>query len=112
MNDRGPTRKLGRAIGNILFGASELPNTIAATNTLEGNASAWSYGVIKGFGRSITRIGSGVYEFVTFPFPTHKASFRSPLRSKIPWINGGYDEMPPELGWESRRRYTQVGYGY
>ena len=112
MNDRGPTRKLGRALGNILYGFAEFPQTVANINTLEGNNSAASYGIVKGLGRTFTRIGSGVYEFVTFPFPTYKGSFRSPLRKKIPWINGGYEDMPPELGFQSRRRYPENNYGY
>lgn len=112
MNDQGPTRKLGRAISNIAFGITELPTSIANMNDREGNAAAASYGVVRGVARSIVRIGSGVYEFVTFPFPTTRGSFRPVLKSNIPWIHGGYEEFPPELGWNARKRYNSVRYGF
>src|SRR5580700_8242764 len=73
-NDYGPTRKLGRALANIcpLTAFTEVPNTIAMMNNREGNASAATYGVVKGFGRFFFRFGAGLYEFFTFPFPTYK----------------------------------------
>ena len=54
-NDYGPTRKLGRGIGNLLFASSELPVTVCKINKEEGNAAAASYGVVRGLGRSTTR---------------------------------------------------------
>jgi putative exosortase-associated protein (TIGR04073 family) len=112
LNDQGPTRKLGRALSNILYGATEFPHTIALINEREGNSAAASYGIIKGVGRTVFRLGTGVYELFTFPFPTHRGSFRPPYRSNIPWIHGGYEEFPPELGWNTRRKYNDVDYGY
>lgn len=112
-NDYGPTRKLGRSLANLnpLTSLSEIPDTIATINEREGNAAAASYGVIKGFGRFFFRFGVGVYEFATFPFPTYKGSYRPPYRSNVPWIHGGYEEFPPELGFNSRFRYTRAVYG-
>ena len=107
MNDFGPTRKLSRGVANIAFGATELlinPNEI---NAREGNAAAWTYGIARGVGRFLVRIGKGVYEVTTFPFPTYKASYRPPYKLDPPWIHGGYEEFPPELGFESRFRYTR-----
>lgn len=112
MNEQGPTRKLGRAISNILFGVTELPQSFTQMNDREGNAAAWSYGVVRGVGRTAARIGSGVYEFVTFPFPTNRGSYRPVLKSNIPWIHGGYEEFPPELGWNTRKRYNSIKYGF
>ncbi len=37
-NDYGPTRKLGRGIGNFLFASCELPVTVCKINKEEGNA--------------------------------------------------------------------------
>lgn len=112
MNDMGPTRKFGRAISNILYGSTEFVETIAQLNEREGNAAALSYGIIKGTGRTLFRMGAGVYEFFTFPFPTYKGSFRPPYKSNIPWIHGGYEEFPPELGFQSRFRYSRFNYGW
>ena len=50
-SDFGPTRKLGRGISNIVYGATEIPFQFAFTNDLEGNAAAWSYGLVRGTGR-------------------------------------------------------------
>jgi hypothetical protein len=44
---------------------------------------------------------------VTFPFPTVKGSYRPPYRSDIPWIKSGYQEFPPELGFETRYNYVR-----
>jgi putative exosortase-associated protein (TIGR04073 family) len=112
MNDQGPTRKLGRAIGNMVFGITEFPVTLCQINDREGNSAAGSYGVVRGVGRVFARFGAGVYEFVTFPFPTTRGSYRPVLKSNIPWIHGGYEEFPPELGWNSRKRYNSIKYGF
>jgi putative exosortase-associated protein (TIGR04073 family) len=106
-SDYGPTRKLGRGLGNVLWGPTELFDSMAAVNYAEGNSAAWSYGIVRGVGRSFARLGYGIYEMVTFPFPTVKGSYRPPYRSDIPWINSGYQEFPPELGFETRYHYVR-----
>lgn len=106
-SDFGPTRKLGRGLGNIAFGPTELLDSIFAVNFDEGNSAAWSYGLVRGIGRSFARLGYGIYEIATFPFPTVRGSFRPPYRSDIPWINSGYAEFPPELGFETRFDYVR-----
>ena len=106
-SDYGPTRKLGRGLSNVLFGPSELLDSMAAVNYEDGNAAAWSYGLVRGIGRSFARLGYGIYDMVTFPFPTVKGSYRPPYRSDIPWIKSGYQEFPPELGFETRYHYVR-----
>src|SRR5437899_5112843 len=59
-NDYGPTRKLGRGIGNFLFASCELPVTVCKINKEEGNAAAASYGVVRGLGRSTARHFTGL----------------------------------------------------
>ena len=105
MSDMGPTRKLGRGVSNILWGFTELPYTIGKVNSSEGNAAALGYGVVRGLGRTFFRFGVGWYEVVTFPLPCYKSSYRQPYPSNIPWVLSGYQEMPPELGFESRYGY-------
>lgn len=106
-NDYGPTRKLGRGIGNFLFASTELPHSVGEINRTEGNAAAASYGVVRGLGRSTARHFTGLYEIFTFAAPTHHASYRPVLANKIPWIHGGYSEFPPELGFESKHTYCR-----
>ncbi len=106
-SDNGPTRKLGRGLGNIFFGPTELFDSVFAVNFDEGNSAAWSYGLVRGIGRTFARFGYGVYDTVTFPFPTVKGTYYPPYRSSIPWINSGYQEFPPELGWETRFDYAR-----
>lgn len=110
MNDHGPTRKLARGFANIAFGSSEILTSIVQSNNRDGNAAEWSYGLFRGIGRTLNRMGAGAYEVFTFPFPTVKLSYRPPYKSNIPWIHGGYEEFPPELGWNSRRNYTTSAY--
>lgn len=112
MNDQGPTRKLGRGIANVAFGCSELFEAPMQINQREGNSAAFSYGLVKGVGRTVFRLGAGLYDIFTFPFPTYKRSFRAPYKSNIPWIQGGYEEFPPELGFQSRYRYSRNNYGW
>ena len=106
MTDMGPTRKLGRGISNVLFGFTELPTTICKVNDQQGNSAAYGYGLTKGIGRGLFRFGIGWYEIITFPAPCYKSSYRAPYRSNIPWINGGFEEFPPELGFNSVYDYT------
>jgi putative exosortase-associated protein (TIGR04073 family) len=107
-NDHGPTRKLGRGLSNLVFGIAELPATIAKVNDREGNSAAAGYGVVRGLGRSGMRIGSGLFEVLTFPFPTKHHTYYPLLRSDIPYIHAGYQEFPPELGNESKYPYVRM----
>ena len=112
MNDQGPTRKLGRGIANIAFGVTEIPTVMSEMNEREGNSALWSYGAVRGIGRFFARLGYGIYEVTTFPFPTTRSSYRPPYKSNIPWIHGGYEEFPPELGFHTRYRYVRAYYTY
>ena len=112
MNDFGPTRKLSRALANIGLGVTEIPTTLCKINDRDGNETAVSYGVVKGIGRTFFRFGAGIYELFTFPFPTTKGSYRPPYRANIPWIHGGYEEFPPELGFQTKYRYSRTDYGW
>ena len=107
-NDYGPTRKLGRGLSNLVFGIAELPDTIAKVNAREGNTAAAGYGVVRGLGRSGMRMGSGLFEFLTFPFPTKHHTYYPLLRSDVPYIHAGYQEFPPELGNESKYPYVRM----
>jgi putative exosortase-associated protein (TIGR04073 family) len=107
MNDQGPSRKLARGIANIAFGLTEIPFELILNNEAEGNATSVTYGGVRGVGRFLSRLGFGVYEVVTFPVPTHKGTYYPPYKSNIPWVNGGMEEFPPELGFETRYNYSR-----
>lgn len=107
-NDYGPTRKLGRGLSNLVFGISELPVTIARINEREGNSAAAGYGVVRGLGRSGMRCGAGLFEVLTFPFPTTHRTYYPLLPSDIPHIHPDYQEFPPELGNESKYPYVRM----
>jgi putative exosortase-associated protein (TIGR04073 family) len=107
-SDFGPTRKLARGIGNLAYGVTEIPFQWSLINDLEGNSAAWSYGLVRGTGRVLARLGFGIYEVALFPFPTTRGTYEPPYRSDIPWINSGYAEFPPELGFETRYDYARI----
>src|SRR5215831_9663980 len=107
-NIYGPTRKLGRGLSNLVFGIAELPVTIAQVNEREGNSAALAYAVVRGLERSTLRIGSGIFESVTFPFPTSQGTYYPLLPKPIPHIHAGYQEFPPELGNESLYPYVRM----
>lgn len=107
MSDQGPTRKLGRGIANVFYATNEIADSVIKLEIAEGNESV-PYGVVKGLGRTFARIGVGVFEILTFPWPTNKGKYTPHLRPAIPWIYSGYEEFPPELGWESRYPYARV----
>jgi len=106
-SDYGPTRKLGRGLANIAFGSSELLVSMTEINDSDGNAAMFSYGIVRGAGRTLARLGFGIYETALFPFPVYKGSYRQPYKSDIPWIHCGYSEFPPELGFETRYNYVR-----
>jgi putative exosortase-associated protein (TIGR04073 family) len=105
-SEQGPTRKLGRGFGNVICAITDWQNTISTVNDTEGN-SALPYGFIKGGGRAFARLGSGLFDIITFPFPLNKGKYTPILRDNIPWIHSGFEEFPPELGFESRYRYAR-----
>ncbi|MFI3243312.1 MAG: exosortase system-associated protein, TIGR04073 family [Akkermansia sp.] len=109
------TRKLGRALGNIVFAIEELPLTIIRWNGVEGNYAGASVGVVDGFARTFTRIGYGFYELVTFWAPTYKCTYRPPYqgscgRSGLKEYNtwSGFTEFPDEISNQSKYGYTRM----
>ena len=104
--NQGPTRKFGRGLSNFLGAANEIPYNIASVNDEEGS-NALAYGAFKGVSRALFRGGIGFYEMITAPFPTTKEKYTPKLRGSYRWIYSGYEEFPPELGWESRYNYVR-----
>ena len=108
------TRKLGRAIGNILYAVEEIPVTMIRWNSAEGDYAGFSVGIVDGIARTFTRIGYGFYELVTFWAPTYKCTYRPPYqgscgRGGLKEYNGwtGFPECPEELGFQSKYNYSR-----
>lgn len=106
-NDYGPTRKLGRGLSNFFLGSAEIFSTVGQVNKDEGNNAAFGYGMVRGFGRSMTRHVAGFIEAVTAPFPTQHGTYYPLLPLDVPWIHAGYSEFPPELGNETKYPYVR-----
>jgi putative exosortase-associated protein (TIGR04073 family) len=73
----GPEQKLGRGINNVteLARGGEIRRSMEQTALWEGADRAYTTGFIRGFNRSLARTGVGLYEIVTFPFPTYDPIF-------------------------------------
>lgn len=73
----GPEEKLGRGIGNVteLARMGEVRRAMEQTALWEGTDKAYTTGVIRGLNRSFARTGVGLYEIITFPFPTYDPIF-------------------------------------
>jgi len=106
-SDQGPTRKLGRGLGNMLYGSTEIIESMSAVNYSEGNSAAFSYGLVRGLGRTLARFGYGLFETLTFPFPTQHGTYQPPYSNNIQWLNSGYSEFPPEVGFETKYDYSR-----
>jgi putative exosortase-associated protein (TIGR04073 family) len=101
------TRKLGRAISNILYGVIEVPEQIVRKTEADGRKAGWSLGAVDGTRRAFRRMGYGLLELVTFYCPTHHGTFKQPYtrcgaddRMEMN-PRDGLSEFPPELGFES-----------
>ncbi len=107
------SRKLGRALGNIIYGFMEIPEQIVRKNEDYGRKAGWSYGAVDGSSRALRRLGYGFYELVTFTCPTYRGTFKPPYErcgedNRIEMnVHDGLSEFPPELGFESYYDYSR-----
>ncbi|MCU0780381.1 MAG: exosortase system-associated protein, TIGR04073 family [Akkermansiaceae bacterium] len=108
------TRKLGRAVSNILYGVMEIPEQMVRKSDDHGRKAGWSWGVVDGTSRALRRVGYGFYELFTFNCPTYRGTFKPPYErcgedNRIEMNpSDGLSEFPPELGPESYFRYSRV----
>lgn len=108
------TRKLGRAISNILYGFMEIPEQIVRKSDAHGRKAGWSYGAVDGTNRALRRFGYGFYELFTFTCPTYRGTFKPPYErcgedNRIQMNpSDGLSEFPPELGFETYYNYSRV----
>lgn len=67
----GPERKLGRGMNNVfeVVRWGEMRRSVEQASLLDTQDQGFTTGAVRGFARSVSRIGIGVYEVVTFPIP-------------------------------------------
>ena len=64
-----PMMKLGRGIANVALSPLELPIAWNEVNNELGGVAGITYGTLKGICCIFARIGVGIVDIVTFPFP-------------------------------------------
>ncbi len=64
-----PMEKLGRGITNVAFSVLEIPMKWSEVSSEKGALAGLTYGTLKGVCYTIARIGVGVVDIITFPFP-------------------------------------------
>ena len=103
------SRKLSRSFGNVAFAFMEVPTRWRYTYENEGPLAAFSDAVIEGPKRAFVRTLYGVYEFVTFPFPSWKLTYRPPYYRKEYVDNWwGYTEFNQDVGQLTQTTYSRT----
>ena len=108
------TRKLGRAISNILYGFMEIPEQVVRTTERQGGHAGYSFGAVEGTNRALRRLGYGFYELFTFTCPTYRGTFRPPYEkcgsdNRIEMdVVGGLSEYPPQLGFVGYYQHSRT----
>ncbi len=64
-----PLKKLGRGVSNIITCPLEILYRIGRANDESGPFAAYTWGVLDGVFRTVTRMIVGGYEVITFPLP-------------------------------------------
>ncbi|MGD7652833.1 MAG: exosortase system-associated protein, TIGR04073 family [Verrucomicrobiales bacterium] len=114
-NSYTSSRKLGRALSNIIYGVTEIPEQILFRKTpAYGRKGGWTTGGVEGTSRALRRLGYGFYELFTFTCPTYRGTFKPPYekcgsdnRMEMD-VENGLSEFPPELGAESYYSHTRT----
>lgn len=70
----GPEQKLGRGISNTvaIVNLGEINRGVEQSAVLGTPGTGYATGFIHGFDQSMKRLGLGVYEVVSFPFPPYQ----------------------------------------
>jgi putative exosortase-associated protein (TIGR04073 family) len=103
----GPEKKFGRGMNNLTEFArlGELRRSMEQTALFEGPDVAYTKGFIHGLNRSVARTFVGVYEVLTFPFPSYEPVY-FPVHPVYP------DSYKPELlADETFNPNTSIGFG-
>ncbi|MBE7497782.1 MAG: exosortase system-associated protein, TIGR04073 family [Verrucomicrobiaceae bacterium] len=103
------SRKLSRGVGNMIFSPFEYPARWRYTLQKEGPIAAVSDMIVEGTKRTVVRIGYGLYETATFPFPTWKLTYRPPYYRKEVVDNWwGYTEFAQDWSALTQANYSRT----
>lgn len=74
---KGPEQKLARGMDNTfeVIRWGDMRRSIEQEAILSAPNISYSYGAVHGFDQSLKRIGLGVWEIVSFPFPPYRPIF-------------------------------------
>ena len=100
----GALRKLSRGLANIIYGVTEIPVQMVRSEHEGANGEKAAYGAVFGAGKTLARLGYGIYELITFPVPTYKETYRAPYHPdnrEATHPSKGFLEFPPEVGFIS-----------
>ncbi len=102
------SRKLSRGIGGAVFSPLEYISAYNRTLQQDGAVAAVSDFFVEGTKRMVVRIGYGLYETATFPFPSWKLTYRPPFYRKE-YVDSwwGYSEFPHNIGALSQTNYSR-----
>ena len=89
LDSRSAGDKLIRGLANTFLGILEIPRNIHNTTQTENSMlEGWTIGLGKGLGQAVLRIGVGLYEVVTFPFPIPEG-YRPIVEPEFVWDASG-----------------------
>jgi len=74
-------RKLQRGFLNVALSPMEISTQIAREGREGKTEPTWLFGGLKGIELAVRRVGVGIYEMLTFPFPGYEPI----VRPEFPW---------------------------
>jgi putative exosortase-associated protein (TIGR04073 family) len=88
-------QKLGRGMRNVteLVRLGELRRSVEQTALFDGPDMAYTTGFIRGFNKTMTRTGVGIYEIVTAPFPPYDPVFTHYISEHPQYPDSGKPQM-------------------
>ncbi len=89
----GPTRKLASGAAKIVFSSAYIVDSVYDKIENESGTAAASYGMAEGVSKAVVSTSLGVWEVLSFPFPT--PSYRP--TSAYPPFKHVYDLPPADL---------------
>ena len=91
--------KLGCGVANVVTCWLEIPHQIAVEWQQTDPATGFFVGAVKGVGWVFARFTAGVYETVTFAFPT-PPSYQPILEPEFVFTGAGRSPIPEQSEWD------------
>lgn len=81
--------KLGRGLLNMVSCPVEIARQINVVSNEQNLLAGWTYGLVKGVGYAVLRLGAGAADVVTCPFDWPKADKAPLMKPEYVWENTG-----------------------